>query len=296
MLKDIILFLKLPLAIECMQRANDLPGLMLTALSIGDSGLLNTVTEQAASEKKSNMAFMGYYLTGRAEECLDLLVNTDRVPEAMLMARTFVPSATERLIPLWQEKLVNSKLPKIASNVATPVANEKLFPMMKQCLIAEMASKGPRRSVKPSSVYSDWSSSDPDTLLKDIIAKYPDGSGLPPIADLIQQVGTIPVQPVGTRPQSSSSLPLQSKPISPTAQQRSPIKEQPSPVSEQRPPSNQQIKQAISQPQSSPAKLSAPVKQVTMVVPETSPRRNESQADDAESISDNMSYASMEGK
>jgi coatomer subunit beta' len=45
------------------------------------------------------------------EDCIDLLVATNRLSEAALMARTYMPSKTSEVVKLWRENLkqINEK-------------------------------------------------------------------------------------------------------------------------------------------------------------------------------------------
>ena len=47
---------------------------------------------------KNNVAFLSYFITGQTEKCLDLLVATNRLPEAAFFARTYLPSQVCRFV------------------------------------------------------------------------------------------------------------------------------------------------------------------------------------------------------
>ena len=44
-------------------------------------------------------------MRSKVEECLELLVNSGRIPEAAFMARTYLPSAMGDLVSLWKKDL-----------------------------------------------------------------------------------------------------------------------------------------------------------------------------------------------
>ena len=48
--------------------------------------------EDAQGLGKHNVAFLGHFLLGRLSECIDLLVEAGRIPEAAFFARTYMPS------------------------------------------------------------------------------------------------------------------------------------------------------------------------------------------------------------
>lgn len=48
----------------------------------------------------------------RLDQCLELLIRTNRLPEAAFLARTYLPSQVSRVVKLWRESLakVNQKV------------------------------------------------------------------------------------------------------------------------------------------------------------------------------------------
>jgi len=45
------------------------------------------LAETAKTNGKNNIAFVCFMLLGKLEKCLDLLIETDRIPEAAFFAR-----------------------------------------------------------------------------------------------------------------------------------------------------------------------------------------------------------------
>lgn len=45
------------------------------------------LAENAKANGKNNISFVCYMLLGKLEKCLDLLIETDRIPEAAFFAR-----------------------------------------------------------------------------------------------------------------------------------------------------------------------------------------------------------------
>jgi coatomer subunit beta' len=78
---------KMELVKECLVKANDLGGLLLVASSSGDEGMMNSLKETSLAQGKFNVAFMSMMLLGKLDECLDVLIDTNRIPEAALFAR-----------------------------------------------------------------------------------------------------------------------------------------------------------------------------------------------------------------
>ena len=115
------------LAITCAERSNDTSGLLLLYSSRGDRAGMISLAEQAHSQGRFNVAFLAYLLTGAVEQCLALLVEQGRVPEAAFMARTYMPSKIPSLLEAWRVDLkqVNEKA---AEALADPVRYPNLFP------------------------------------------------------------------------------------------------------------------------------------------------------------------------
>jgi len=78
---------KMELVKECLTKANDLGGLLLLATSSGDEEMMTNLKETSMSQGKFNVAFMSMMLLGKLDECLEVLIETNRIPEAALFAR-----------------------------------------------------------------------------------------------------------------------------------------------------------------------------------------------------------------
>jgi coatomer subunit beta' len=59
--------------------------------------------------------------------CVDLLIATDRIPEAAFFARTYAPSQASRVVKLWKADLEAKKKQKIAVGIADPETDPDLF-------------------------------------------------------------------------------------------------------------------------------------------------------------------------
>jgi len=79
------------LAREAFEKAGDLSALMLLLLSTGDREGLQKLAATAEKNGANNMAFATLFQLGDAKSCVDLLVKTNRAPEAALFARTYAP-------------------------------------------------------------------------------------------------------------------------------------------------------------------------------------------------------------
>lgn len=51
--------------------------------------MVGKLAKSAEDTGKNNISFTSYFLLGELEKCLDLLISTDRLPEAAFFARLF---------------------------------------------------------------------------------------------------------------------------------------------------------------------------------------------------------------
>ncbi|NXU50188.1 COPB2 protein, partial [Turnix velox] len=140
------------LAQECLHHAQDYGGLLLLATSSGNASMVNKLAEGAEKDGKNNVAFMSYFLQGKLDSCLELLIKTGRLPEAAFLARTYLPSQVSRVVKLWRENLskVNQKA---AESLADPTEYENLFPGLKEAFVAEEYAKESLADLRPAREY-----------------------------------------------------------------------------------------------------------------------------------------------
>ncbi|KAF7308636.1 Coatomer protein [Mycena chlorophos] len=115
------------LARECFEKGNDLSALMLLLLSTGDREGLAALSAKAVEKGQNNLAFASLLQLGDANACVDLLIKTQRAPEAALFARTYAPGEIGKAVDAWHSELEAKKRPKIAATVAHPQKNGELF-------------------------------------------------------------------------------------------------------------------------------------------------------------------------
>ncbi|KAI0690264.1 coatomer beta [Cytidiella melzeri] len=115
------------LARDSYEKANDLNALMLLLLAIGDSQGLAKVAAKAEEKGQNNLAFAALLQIGKPAECVDLLIKTQRAPEAAMFARTYAPSKMPAAVTAWKLELQAKGRGKIASALADPVETPDLF-------------------------------------------------------------------------------------------------------------------------------------------------------------------------
>ncbi|CAD6336442.1 unnamed protein product [Miscanthus lutarioriparius] len=138
---------KLEMAEECLLQATDLSGLLLLYSSLGDAEGITKLASMAKELGKNNVAFLCLFMLGKLEECLQLLVDSNRIPEAALMARSYLPSKVSDIVSIWKKDLqkVNSKA---AESLADPAEYPNLFEDWQIALNVE-ATIAPKRGVYP---------------------------------------------------------------------------------------------------------------------------------------------------
>ena len=100
-------------------------GLLLLATAAGNGDMVAKLGLQAEQAGKHNVSFLSYFMLGQLEKCLQILLDSNRIPEAAFFARTYLPSEISRIVELWREQLskVNEKAgqsladPKVSSKI-----------------------------------------------------------------------------------------------------------------------------------------------------------------------------------
>ncbi|EKM60052.1 uncharacterized protein PHACADRAFT_206262 [Phanerochaete carnosa HHB-10118-sp] len=115
------------LARESFEKAGDLGSLMLLLLSIGDRDGLEKLARNAEEKGQNNLAFAALLQLGAPAACVDLLVKTQRAPEAAMFARTYVPSKVPEAVQAWKDELTVKGRAKLASAIPDPIEHPELF-------------------------------------------------------------------------------------------------------------------------------------------------------------------------
>ncbi|XP_010181864.1 PREDICTED: coatomer subunit beta', partial [Mesitornis unicolor] len=162
------------LAQECLHHAQDYGGLLLLATASGNANMVNKLAEGAEKDGKNNVAFMSYFLQGKLDSCLELLIKTGRLPEAAFLARTYLPSQVSRVVKLWRENLskVNQKA---AESLADPTEYENLFPGLKEAFVAEEYVKQSLADLRPAREYPLVTPNEERNLLEEAKGFEPSG-------------------------------------------------------------------------------------------------------------------------
>uniref|UniRef100_A0A2C9KDB7 Uncharacterized protein n=1 Tax=Biomphalaria glabrata TaxID=6526 RepID=A0A2C9KDB7_BIOGL len=141
------------LAQECLHQAHDYGGLLLLASSAGNREMVSKLGEAAEKSGQNNVAFLSNFVLGKCEECLEILINTGRLPEAAFFARTYLPSQISRVVSLWKKSVANVNK-KSADLLADPTEYENLFPGLRDAFKTEQFLKPRREKVLPAAAYT----------------------------------------------------------------------------------------------------------------------------------------------
>jgi coatomer subunit beta' len=118
----------LSLVQECLTRAQSFGSLILLASASSDKQLMSTIGDQSRKNGQFNMAFLSNFVLGKLDQCLEILIENQRLPEAAFFCRTYLPSQIGRVVGLWREKLKQMNMERAAQALANPTDYENLFP------------------------------------------------------------------------------------------------------------------------------------------------------------------------
>ena len=110
----------LALAEECFVHAKDLGSLLLLHSSTGNAAGLRALAEQAEEAGSHNIAFSSRWQVADVDGCLDLLVRTKRVAEAVFLAQSYRPSRAAALVAEWKTTLEKAGKAKVSRLLAMP--------------------------------------------------------------------------------------------------------------------------------------------------------------------------------
>ncbi|KAK0415577.1 hypothetical protein QR680_012008 [Steinernema hermaphroditum] len=128
---------ELKLAGDCLARAKDYGGLLLLASCAGSSDLMEQLAVGSGASGNQNVSFLSYLMLGKVDKCLDILIESDRLPEAAFFARTYCPSQVSRIVALWKDRSAQNGRKNVTESLADPTNYENLFPGYSESLKGE---------------------------------------------------------------------------------------------------------------------------------------------------------------
>eukprot|EP00617_Octactis_speculum_P022210 CAMPEP_0185743254 /NCGR_PEP_ID=MMETSP1174-20130828/926_1 /TAXON_ID=35687 /ORGANISM="Dictyocha speculum, Strain CCMP1381" /LENGTH=988 /DNA_ID=CAMNT_0028415799 /DNA_START=33 /DNA_END=2999 /DNA_ORIENTATION=+ len=140
------------LAEECAKAAGDTAGLLLLYTCTGNAAGTQALAEQARVQGKTNVAFLAMFLLGHIEDCVSLLKDTGRLPEAAFLARTYMPSEVSSIVESWKKDL-STVSERAAKALADPAEYPLLFTDLTWALKVEEHFKANRGALPPAADY-----------------------------------------------------------------------------------------------------------------------------------------------
>ncbi|KAJ5529616.1 hypothetical protein N7527_003009 [Penicillium freii] len=110
----------LALAQECFTNAKDVGSLLLLHTASNNRDGLKALAAQASESGLHNVAFSTLWSLGDIDGCIALLIQTNRIAEAVLLAQTYKPSTAPKLVVQWKESLEQSNKAKVARLIGVP--------------------------------------------------------------------------------------------------------------------------------------------------------------------------------
>eukprot|EP00727_Mastigamoeba_balamuthi_P006449 m51a1_g2424 Coatomer subunit beta' A (942) ;mRNA; f:812330-815630 len=189
------------LAEECLRAAGDVGGLLLLLSSLGSADKLVALAADARTRGQNNIAFACYLVTRRVDDCLNLLAETGRLPEAAFMARTYAPSRVSELVKQWRADLARVS-PRAAEALADPADFPNLFPDMQAAIRAEELLRREYETSVPAAGFADAKA----TLSRDPVAEIKEA-----MASESQEADAEEQQPAAEEP-AEAAAPQESEP------------------------------------------------------------------------------------
>ncbi|CAI5736195.1 unnamed protein product [Hyaloperonospora brassicae] len=147
---------QLALAEDCALRADDFSLLLILYTSRGDKDGLVRLAGLAREKRRYNIAFICWLLLGKTTDCVEVLKETKRFPEAAFFARSYCPSKMQLVMDKWREDLA-AVSSRAAKALADPTRNAALFENLELSMQAEemlLAQSGGEETTTPASSYA----------------------------------------------------------------------------------------------------------------------------------------------
>ena len=105
---------------RCFKHAKDLGSLLLLYTASNNRAGLKELTGVAEAQAAHNVAFSCLWYLGYVDGCIDLLLRTDRIAEAVLFARTYKPSRCREIAIQWKAGLDKAGKSKVSRMLGIP--------------------------------------------------------------------------------------------------------------------------------------------------------------------------------
>ncbi|GLE03439.1 hypothetical protein PINS_up012341 [Pythium insidiosum] len=165
------------LAEECAVRADDFSLLLILYSSRGDRAGLERLAELTKEKRRYNISFVCFLLLGKTSECVDVLKETKRYPEAAFFSRSYCPSKIPLVMDKWREDLAAVST-RAAKALADPSKYSELFENLDLSMQAEAVVASTLGAHVPASQYASHQALlDSDSVLEAILSGALSSSG-----------------------------------------------------------------------------------------------------------------------
>ncbi|GLE09552.1 hypothetical protein PINS_up021280 [Pythium insidiosum] len=165
------------LAEECAVRADDFSLLLILYSSRGDRAGLERLAELTKEKRRYNISFVCFLLLGKTSECVDVLKETKRYPEAAFFSRSYCPSKIPLVMDKWREDLAAVST-RAAKALADPSKHSELFENLDLSMQAEAVVASTLGAHVPASQYASHQALlDSDSVLEAILSGALSSSG-----------------------------------------------------------------------------------------------------------------------
>jgi coatomer subunit beta' len=104
------------IAEESMIEGKDYNGLLLYYSCISNRDKIENLAAITESEGLLNISFAAYFQLSNIDKCLEILIKSNRLPEAALFCRTYCPLKLNTIIDQWNNELNNEETNNRISN------------------------------------------------------------------------------------------------------------------------------------------------------------------------------------
>lgn len=112
---------KIDLAITCFKASDDLGSLLLICVSLGLKSEIEELAKKAQQTTRMNIAFICFFILNDLQQCINILLESQRYPEAAMFAKTYLPSQITKCVELWKDYLKKNNFNLTAQKIADPM-------------------------------------------------------------------------------------------------------------------------------------------------------------------------------
>jgi coatomer subunit beta' len=181
------------LAQQCLHEAQDFGGLLLLATAAGNAEMVEKLGTSSQDTGKNNVSFLSFFILGDLEKCLEILIESNRIPEAAFFARTYLPSQVPRIVELWRTEL-GKVSEKAGQSLADPKEYGNLFPDYAASLKAEQMLKKERATVIPAKDYMEILPNQERKPLTELAESVDEGEGYTTADDIDDKIRPKPTK------------------------------------------------------------------------------------------------------